>query len=105
MYAQLPSILGAFLHPQPEDAPFRGDWDPLIAGCDSRPNYYLSKDQKPKKIVHYLTVLSHVLAIFFCPSIVRFKARSNSLLNSEFFQSFSRLHDPEINFYPTQVIS
>ena len=29
-YSQLPSILEAFLHPQPEDAPCRGDWCPLI---------------------------------------------------------------------------
>jgi hypothetical protein len=30
IYSQLHSILELFLHPQPEDTPFRGDRDPLI---------------------------------------------------------------------------
>jgi len=31
-YSQLPSILEAVLHPQPEDATCRGDMDPFIVG-------------------------------------------------------------------------
>jgi len=30
IYTQLPSIVEAFLHPQPEEAPCRGDRDPHI---------------------------------------------------------------------------
>jgi len=37
-----PPYWGPFLYPQPENAPCRGDRDPLIAGSNIRPNYYLT---------------------------------------------------------------